>query len=642
MMNKRIRSMIDEIFSEMKMTAENLALRDELMANAQARYEDVIAQGGTEEEAVAGVAASLEDVSELLREMNGDAPAEKPAQEPGQEPEQKTEQEPEQETKQEPEPEREAAAEGGEPELDIGDALNKAFSALSDFGRSIMPQAKKIVRQMDDATGGAIKSVGKAVGRSVKDAQKAAGEAIDRMSENTGEIILDFGKRETPRKEDEAAKLRREAEDLRAQAGFKRVTGDAESAQELMQRADELCARAQSIEQEAAMQEAVQAAKRAEEEMKAQMRDEEEKFDTEGWATPEEAAEAAAQRDEEMPVLEEKHEPLLDEDGDVNEDAFTRVVEQIQRDTKKMVDDAAAFAEDMADRLNGQEKESQAEEADYTVRNAQEATSGRQLFPAAGLRDVDIELDADDVRVEVAEGDLIETVWSARNVDGEPEIVMDGHKLKIRRKNPDVFKTFFSVFSKNGGQMTVRVPRGYAADYRIATTSGDIYFGEVDADSVKASSTSGGIRLEPNASMRADLVKADTVSGAITVSACANDVKAQSVSGSLFISCDADKVEADTVSGKVHIEGACDTWDVDSVSGSVELICTVPPTRKIDIDTTSATARVALPSEIRGFAAKLSGMSGKIVNEFGPDRYGTCALPIQMDSISGSLMITRL
>ena len=27
-MNKRIRSMIDEIFSEMKMTAENLALRD--------------------------------------------------------------------------------------------------------------------------------------------------------------------------------------------------------------------------------------------------------------------------------------------------------------------------------------------------------------------------------------------------------------------------------------------------------------------------------------------------------------------------------------------------------------------------------------------------------------------------------------
>ena len=45
MMNKRIRSMIDDIFSEMKMSAENLALRDELMANAQARSEDSVAAG---------------------------------------------------------------------------------------------------------------------------------------------------------------------------------------------------------------------------------------------------------------------------------------------------------------------------------------------------------------------------------------------------------------------------------------------------------------------------------------------------------------------------------------------------------------------------------------------------------------------
>lgn len=60
MMNKRIRSMIDGIFSEMKMSAENLALRDELLANAQARYEDVIAGGKSEEEAFAEVAASLE------------------------------------------------------------------------------------------------------------------------------------------------------------------------------------------------------------------------------------------------------------------------------------------------------------------------------------------------------------------------------------------------------------------------------------------------------------------------------------------------------------------------------------------------------------------------------------------------------
>ena len=129
---------------------------------------------------------------------------------------------------------------------------------------------------------------------------------------------------------------------------------------------------------------------------------------------------------------------------------------------------------------------------------------------------------------------------------------------------------------------------------------------------------------------------------AITVSACADEVKTNTVSGAQFISCDADKVEADTVSGKVHIEGACDTWDVDSVSGHVELVCTDTPARKIDIDTVSASATVALPGNIRGFVAKFSGMGGKLINEFGPDRYGTCALPVQMDSMSGSLRITRL
>ena len=65
-------------------------------------------------------------------------------------------------------------------------------------------------------------------------------------------------------------------------------------------------------------------------------------------------------------------------------------------------------------------------------------------------------------------------------------------------------------------------------------------------------------------------------------------------------------------------------------------------TRKIDLNTMSGSARVALPADIRGFVADLSGMSGHITNEFGPNRYGTCALPIHMDTMSGSLLITRL
>ena len=50
-----------------------------------------------------------------------------------------------------------------------------------------------------------------------------------------------------------------------------------------------------------------------------------------------------------------------------------------------------------------------------------------------------------------------------------------------------------------------------------------------------------------------------------------------------------------------------------------------------------------LRDQIRGFAAEMSAaLGGSIVNEFGPNRYGTCALPIHMDTMSGKLMITRL
>ena len=164
MMNKRIRSMIDGIFSEMKMSAENLALRDELLANAQARYEDVIAGGKSEEEAFAEVAASLEDVHDLLSEMNGGVAAEPKASEIPEAPEAP-------ETVQ-PQEEKKAA------ELDLGETLNKAFSALGSFGKSIMPQAKKLVRDMDEATGGKLKDMGKAMNKGMKDAQKADRKSV--------------------------------------------------------------------------------------------------------------------------------------------------------------------------------------------------------------------------------------------------------------------------------------------------------------------------------------------------------------------------------------------------------------------------------------------------------------------------------
>lgn len=621
-MNKRIRMMIDELFADMKMTAENLALRDELMANAQARYEDALAQGRAEEAAFAEVAESLGGVQALLDEMN-DAP-EAAAEEITAEaiPKQEipdismdkipAEGEPAQEeAKKEPQAE-DAAWEQTQKEqpggTDLGDALNKAFSALGDFSQAIMPEAKKLVREMDGASGGVLSKIGKATKKGLRDAQKAAEEAIDKLSGDRGELVFDFGPRSKKQEKDaaeekDAAALREEAEALRAQAGIKDASGDPAGAQALRTRAGELDAQADALELKAAAEAARRAAQEAEEGTDK--------------AQESEAAEPA--------------EPLTDENGEVNEEALSRAVEEMAREAEEAVNHAKQAAQEAA------------REPEYIVRDASEPVSGGKRFPAAGLHAIEIKLDADDVEILAAGGHEVEVLWTANNADSEPLVSMEGHTLKICRRNPDVFKTFFSVFAKEGGKVTVRVPRGYGAAYAVSTTSGDVHIAGVDVGDVKAHTTSGCVRVEPDAAARAGKVEVTTVSGHATVSACADDVVVTTVSGDQFVSCDAHKADLNVVSGRVHAEGACDEWEVSAVSGDVEMLCTVAPTKKVEISAMHSTVRLALPGDIRGFAAQITGPLGcEIVNEFGPDRYGTCALPIRMETMRGKLMITRL
>ena len=612
-MNKRIRRLIDELFAEMKMTAENLALRDELMANAQARYEDAVAQGRSEEEAFADVAASLGDVHALLEDMNGGAQADdaqedaqkdvqEEAQEaaaPAQDAQQAADDAQVEDAAQEPDADgaqdaqTDAAPQAQENAFDLGGALNSVFSALGDLGRSVMPQARKLVRDVDNATGGMVKDVGRAVNRGMRDAQKAAGEAIDRMNrrEEAQPEAQDAPKAaEQPRQS--AQELRDEAGDLRAQASLKRVTGDEENATALERQADALETQADAIEQAEAMEQAGR-----------------------------EAQQAAQDGGEQRP-------PLCGEDGEIDEGSFADAVEDIARDAERLADEAATRIKGAAQNIAGGEP----------VENMRLT----QHFPVAGLRGVDVKLDADDVTIEPGDGLEIEVRWEAEKALSVPDVRMDGHRLVVRRANPDVFKTFFSVFKKDGGHLTVRVPRGYAADYTVGTTSGHIALRDMDAEGVHVSTTSGAVRLEPDAAIRVGKVEVNSVSGAVTVSASAQELEISGVSGDQFISCDAGKADVNSVSGRVHLEGACDEWEVSSVSGPVELLCTVVPTRKIKIDTVSAGARVCLPGDVRGFAASVSGVNASIVNDFGPERYGTCALPIHMDTLSGQLAIARL
>lgn len=586
MMNKRIRSMIDAIFVEMKMTAENLALRDELMANAQARYEDMIAQGKSDEEAFAQVAASLEDVNDLLREMNSDpAPQEK-----GDDAHPQSESAAEEESTAQPR--------NDAPQTDLGDALNKAFTALGDWGQSIMPQAKKLARQMDDATGGMLRDIGRAVNKGMQDAQKAASDVIDKAKQDAkAPREADYTVTDAPQTPRENAEtLRKNAEDLRAQAGIKRAVGSEEEADALEMQAAALETQADALDAQA---------------------------DAQAQETP---ADTQAQNAEDAPIF--------GADGELDESAFAKNVEKMSREADELIREAGKSIEDFGRQAS--------QWGDELVNGKRDPQSREVRFPVAGLREVKVKLDADDIAILPTDGEEIVVGWEAQNADGEPKVEMDNHTLSISRKNPDIFKTFFSVFSKQGGKVFVRVPRGYAADYTLSTTSGDVHLSAVDADNVEVSTTSGDVRIEPDTGVRARDLKIESVSGDITVSAMAIEINAESVSGDVFISCDAKSISAESVSGKVHVEGACDDWKVETVSGAAEMICTVVPSGKIKADSVSGNMTLWLPSSIRGFAVEFEAMNGKLTNEFGVNRFGTCALPIHLGTLSGNVVITHL
>ena len=590
-MNKRIRSLIDDIFAEMKMTAENLALRDELMANAQAHYEDEIAKGSTEEEALQDVAASLEDVRGLLAKMNETEAPKEPAPKKKPAPFWSLQAEEEEKAREDAGEKPVAGAPKAQEGTGLEDVFEKAFGALGDFGRQILPQTRKILRKADEAAGEMLDGLGRAMDKGVRGMTNASGSVPEKKKTSEEK------KPETATPEE----LRKRAADIRAQAELKQAAGDQEGARDMRREAYTMEMRADAAEQQAALDAAHAAQKDAEE--------------------PDETADRAESEEQ---TESEDRAPWLGADGEIDREKFAKAVD----DLSDQAAEAAQHAHDEAFRMTGK--------ADTVL---------TQRFAAAGLQKLDVALDADDVCIEACAGDSAEVIWEAGSEGGEaPACTVSDHCLLIRRENPDLFKTFFSVFKKEGGKVTLRVPGGYGLRYAVRTTSGDISLTGVDADEVSVNTTSGDVRISPDTGKRADRIEVNTVSGDVAISACAGDIAAKTVTGDLFVSCDASSVDADSVSGKMHVEGACDTWEINSVSGDAELLCTAVPVGKITIGTVSAAVRLSLPAGIRGFTAEAGGPMAQqaIVNEFGPNRYGTCALPIRMDTMSGKLIITRL
>ena len=73
-MNERIRKEVNTLFQNAPNTKRANDLKDEIISNAEDKYEDLIKQGTNEEEALQIVIKEIGNVDELIEELNKNNP----------------------------------------------------------------------------------------------------------------------------------------------------------------------------------------------------------------------------------------------------------------------------------------------------------------------------------------------------------------------------------------------------------------------------------------------------------------------------------------------------------------------------------------------------------------------------------------
>lgn len=72
-MNEKIRTHVNSLFDGAPQTRKVLDLKEELLANLNSKYDDLIAQGDAPDDAYRAVIASIGDISELVRQIQNES-----------------------------------------------------------------------------------------------------------------------------------------------------------------------------------------------------------------------------------------------------------------------------------------------------------------------------------------------------------------------------------------------------------------------------------------------------------------------------------------------------------------------------------------------------------------------------------------
>ena len=224
-------------------------------------------------------------------------------------------------------------------------------------------------------------------------------------------------------------------------------------------------------------------------------------------------------------------------------------------------------------------------------------TVGSGAVQAYGIKEIEINWTAGNVRIEAAEGrEITMEEQGAETARDEMRYLLRDGKLIIQYSAP---RRGFDFWRAGEKQLVVKVPQTLVAvgleKFTVNAGSAWVYVDGVGAQDTKISFVSGHVEL---ADMQCGVLSLDGVSGA--------------VSGMELY---ADTLGVDTVSGGVTLGGVFGQVAFDGVSGGMELDCNIRCPDSIVAESVSGDLLLRLP-ENQGFTVRHDSVSGNFQCEF--------------------------
>lgn len=254
------------------------------------------------------------------------------------------------------------------------------------------------------------------------------------------------------------------------------------------------------------------------------------------------------------------------------------------------------------------------------------------------------------ISVENTAGEVIIQGWDKNEVHLSGDLAESVKKLEVSEGDNSL-----QISVKNRSQRNVspsdlllKVPK--SALIVVTTVSANIEISDVNNAKLTANSVSGAVTVSADSQW----VSLESVSGDIVFTGASPRISAESVSGDIELSGISDTIDADTVSGDMLLHaGEVKSAKLETVSGDILMTAALPGNGRLGAQTMSGDVTLKLPSSQAG-SFRAQSFSGRISSDFGsvskashgPGSHlkylvGEGGAEIKLESFSGDIRLQR-